>query len=287
MTDIAQSWISRRLIKYLEQTSPGQEPFTPSDPTALQSVLQPGDVLLVEGNSRVSGIIKYLTQSTWSHSALYVGPRFNKRGSDGTPHVLIEANLGQGVITAPLSKYTAFHTRVCRPAGLNPEEREQVIGFMVKRLGIEYDVKNIIDLMRYLVPAPIPARFRRRLLSLGSGVPTKVICSGLIAQAFESVSYPILPRIELVESKEKRREILHIRHHSLYMPRDFDISPYFRVVKPTIELGFDHHKLRWANRPLPPEEERVNMPRPLAGGVSPPLAPEIPEQVKVAASIKA
>jgi hypothetical protein len=287
MTDIAQSWLSRRLIKYLEQTSPGQEPFTPSDPSALQSVLQPGDVLLVEGNSRVSGIIKYLTQSTWSHSALYVGPRFNKRGSDGTPHVLIEANLGQGVITAPLSKYTAFHTRVCRPAGLNAEEREQVIGFMVKRLGIEYDVKNIIDLMRYLVPAPIPARFRRRLLSLGSGVPTKVICSGLIAQAFESVSYPILPRIELVESKEKRREILHIRHHSLYMPRDFDISPYFRVVKPTIELGFDHRKLRWANRPLPPEEERANMPRPLAGGVSPPLAPDLPEQVKVAASIEA
>jgi hypothetical protein len=287
MTDIAQSWLSRRLIKYLEQTSPGQEPFTPSDPSALQSVLQPGDVLLVEGNSRVSGIIKYLTQSTWSHSALYVGPRFNKRGPDGTPHVLIEANLGQGVITAPLSKYTAFHTRVCRPAGLNPEEREQVIGFMVKRLGIEYDVKNIIDLMRYLVPAPIPARFRRRLLSLGSGVPTKVICSGLIAQAFESVSYPILPRIELVESKEKRREILHIRHHSLYMPRDFDISPYFRVVKPTIELGFDHRKLRWANRPLPPEEERANMPRPLAGGVSPPLAPDLPEQVKVAASIEA
>jgi hypothetical protein len=287
MTDIAQSWLSRRLIKYLEQTSPGQEPFTPSDPSALQSVLQPGDVLLVEGNSRVSGIIKYLTQSTWSHSALYVGPRFNKRGPDGTPHVLIEANLGQGVITAPLSKYTAFHTRVCRPAGLNAEEREQVIGFMVKRLGIEYDVKNIIDLMRYLVPAPIPARFRRRLLSLGSGVPTKVICSGLIAQAFESVSYPILPRIELVESKEKRREILHIRHHSLYMPRDFDISPYFRVVKPTIELGFDHRKLRWANRPLPPEEERANMPRPLAGGVSPPLAPDLPEQVKVAASIEA
>lgn len=287
MTDLAQSWLSRRFIKYLEQTSPGIEPFTPSDPTSLEAVLQPGDVLLVEGNTRVSGIIKYLTQSTWSHSALYVGPRFNKRGADGTPHVLIEANLGQGVVTAPLSKYTSFHTRVCRPVGLNEAERERVVAYMIKRLGIEYDVKNIIDLMRYLVPAPIPARFRRRMLSLGSGVPTKVICSGLIAQAFESVSYPILPRIELVESKEKRREILHIRHHSLYMPRDFDISPYFRIVKPTIELGFDYHTLRWANRPMPPEEEREKMPRPLAGGVSPPLAPELPEPVPVAASITA
>jgi hypothetical protein len=285
--DFVHGWISRRIIGCLEQVSPGQEPFTPSDPSALAAVLQPGDVLLVEGNTRVSGIIKYLTQSTWSHSALYVGPRFNKKAADGSPHLLIEANLGQGVITAPLSKYTMFHTRVCRPVGLSDEDREQVVEYMIKRLGIEYDVKNIIDLLRYLFPAPIPARYRRRLLSFGSGVPTKVICSGLIAQAFEHVRYPILPRIELVENKEKRREILHIRHHSLYMPRDFDISPYFRVVKPTIELGFDYHKLRWANRPMLPDDEREDTPRPLAEGGNPPLVPDLPEPAPAAASIKA
>lgn len=285
--DFMHGWISRRIIGCLEQPSQGIEPFTPSDPAALASVLQPGDVLLVEGNTRVSGIIKYLTQSTWSHSALYVGPRFNKRAADGTPHVLIEANLGQGVITAPLSKYASFHTRVCRPVGLSEEDRETVVNFMIKRLGIEYDVKNILDLLRYLFPAPIPARYRRRLLSFGSGVPTKVICSGLIAQAFEHVRYPILPRIELVESREKRREILHIRHHSLYMPRDFDISPYFRVVKPTIELGFDYRTLRWANRPLPPHGEREAAPRPFPEGGNPPLVPNLPEHATAAASIKA
>lgn len=285
--DFVHGWISRRIISCLEQPSQGIEPFTPSDPTALAEVLQPGDVLLIEGNTRVSGIIKYLTQSTWSHSALYVGPRFNKRAADGTPHVLIEANLGQGVITAPLSKYASFHTRVCRPVGLQDEDRERVVDFMIRRLGIEYDVKNILDLLRYLFPAPIPARYRRRMLSFGSGIPTKVICSGLIAQAFEHVRYPILPRIELVESKEKRREILHIRHHSLYMPRDFDISPYFRIVKPTIEFGFDYQKLRWANRPLPPAEEREALPRPLPEGGNPPLVPDLPQPIPIAASIKA
>lgn len=285
--DFVHGWISRRIISCLEQPSQGIEPFTPSDPTALAEVLQPGDVLLVEGNTRVSGIIKYLTQSTWSHSALYVGPRFNKKAADGSPHVLIEANLGQGVITAPLSKYASFHTRVCRPVGLRDEDRERVVNFMIKRLGIEYDVKNILDLLRYLFPAPIPAQYRRRMLSFGSGTPTKVICSGLIAQAFEHVRYPILPRIELVESKEKRREILHIRHHSLYMPRDFDISPYFRIVKPTIEFGFDYQKLRWANRPLPPAEEREALPRPLPEGGNPPLAPDLPQPIPIAASIKA
>ena len=39
-------------------------------------------------------------------------------------------------------------------------------------------------------------------------------------------------------STYSRDEILHIRHHSLYTPRDFDLSPFFRVVKPTIERNF-------------------------------------------------
>ena len=32
------------------------------------------------------------------------------------------------------------------------------------------------------------------------------------------------------------REILHIRNSTLYVPRDFDISPYFKIVV-TIEQG--------------------------------------------------
>ena len=45
--------------------------------------------------------------------------------------------------------------------------------------------------------------------------------------------------------KEAQEELLQIRHHSLYVPRDFDISPYFAIVKPTIAHGFDYRKLRW------------------------------------------
>jgi hypothetical protein len=52
-----------------------------------------------------------------------------------------------------------------------------------------------------------------------------------------------------------RKEILHIRHHSLYAPRDFDVSPFFAIVKPTIETGFDYKQMTWAreepqNEPL-------------------------------------
>jgi hypothetical protein len=30
------------------------------------------------------------------------------------------------------------------------------------------------------------------------------------------------------------------------VPRDFDVSPYFQVVKPTLEAGFDPRRLAWA-----------------------------------------
>jgi hypothetical protein len=240
--------IGRLIARYLQKPIAGYEPFTPSDPEALRQSLQPGDVLLIEGNNKVSGVIKYLTQSTWSHSALYVGPLPGCLADDGEPHVLIEANLGEGVVSAPLSKYTQFHTRVCRPVGLIPDDCAQVCTYAISRIGYAYDLKNIVDLMRYLFPLPVPLRWRRRLMALGSGDPTRLICSALIADAFTSVRYPILPKIKLIGSQLAREEILEIRHSSLYCPRDFDISPYFNVVKPTIVRGFDYKRLQWADR---------------------------------------
>ena len=244
------------IARYLEKPVSGYEPFTPSDPNALAASLKPGDVLLVEGNNHISGVIKYLTQSTWSHAALYVGPLDN-RATDGETHTLIEAELGLGVDSAPLSKYSRFHTRVCRPVGLTEDDCRQVCAYAVERIGLAYDLKNITDLMRYLMPLPVPQRWRRRVLSLGSSDPTRIICSALIAQAFESVRYPILPKVTRMESRVARREMLEIRHSSLYAPRDFDISPYFSVVKPTIENGFDYRRLHWADLPLPPPVEET------------------------------
>jgi hypothetical protein len=244
------------IARYLEKPVSGYEPFTPSEPHALAASLRPGDVLLVEGNNHISGVIKYLTQSTWSHAALYVGP-LGGRATDDEPHTLIEAELGIGVDSAPLSKYARFHTRVCRPAGLTAEDCEKVCAYAIERIGLSYDLKNITDMMRYLMPLPVPQRWRRRALALGSGDPTRIICSALIAQAFESVRYPILPKVTRMESRVARRELLEIRHHSLYAPRDFDISPYFSVVKPTIENGFDYKRLHWADLPLPPPVDEV------------------------------
>jgi hypothetical protein len=243
------SRVGQRLAQYLDRPAAGYEPFTPSDPEALRAALKPGDVLLVEGDNHVSGVIKYLTQSTWSHAALYVGPIGERASEDGEPLVLVEAVLGQGVVGAPLSKYQKYHTRICRPIGLTDDDCARVCTYAAERIGFDYDVKNIFDLMRYLFPLPVPQRWRRRMMAIGSGHPTRIICSALIAQAFEHVHYPILPKITRLESETARREILEIRHSSLYAPRDFDISPYFALVKPTIERGFDYRRMAWAHLP--------------------------------------
>lgn len=244
--------VGRSIARYLEQPARGYEPFLPSDLAALRRLLRAGDILLIEGNSHLAGVIKYLTHSSWSHAALYVGPIAGKATLDGEPHVLIESNISEGVVSAPLSRYAQYHTRICRPVGLASDDLEKVCAYAVKCIGANYDVGNILDLGRYLVPLPVPQRWRRRMVALGSGSPTRFICSALIAGAFQSVRYPILPNVTQLGSKSARREVLAIRQSSLYMPRDFDISPYFAIVKPTIEAGFDYKELLWADLPKAP-----------------------------------
>jgi Permuted papain-like amidase enzyme, YaeF/YiiX, C92 family len=239
------SWMGTRLGHYLNQPIPNYRPLTTCAPSILAHTLRPGDVLLVEGNTRVSTAIKYLTQSTWSHAALYIGNALPLETPGGEVPVLLEVDMVQGVCAIPLSRYAAFHTRICRPARLTPEDAAKVVAYAVSRLGQTYDMKNMVDLARYLMPMPpLPSRWRRRMLALGSGDPTKSICSTLIAQAFQSVGYPILPdlvrRYSDPGAEGHNLEILTIRHYSLYTPRDFDISPYFEVVKPTIEHGFTY-----------------------------------------------
>ena len=252
-------WIARcrfklghRIARYVSQPRGHYEIFSTNEVAVLEQWLEPGDVLLVEGNSRISTAIKYLTQSTWSHAAFYAGDKTGKFTANSEPCPLVEAELTEGVIASPLSKYRKHNTRICRPVGLRRQDQDKVVELMVGSLGKQYDLKHIFDLARYLFPTPpVPTRFRRRLLTFGSGDPSQAICSTLIAESFQSIPYPILPRVErkTVVSPYRYREqkIFHIRHHSLFTPRDFDLSPYFRVIKPTIECGFAYHSLNFGH----------------------------------------
>ena len=106
-------------------------------------------------------------------------------------------------------------------------------------------VKNILDLMRYLMPLPVPQRWRRRMMALGSGHPTRIICSALIAQAFERVRYPILPKVTRADERGGARgnsrnppfvalRAARFRHLALFRGGEADHS-----------RGFDYKAMAW------------------------------------------
>lgn len=251
----------------------------PNDLPRLKRFIRKGDVLLVEGNERISECIKYLTQSSWSHSALYVGDQplvrdpglrrklLAKFGEEAS-YLVVEALVEQGVVLSPLSKYRNFNVRICRPYRISPADLRVVLEDVLANVGKTYDVKNVFDLARYFFPAKlVPARFGRRALQFGSGDPTRVICSSFIADAFHKVRFPILPRFEplpdghpgsapttgllrlLPWARRAPEAILHMVSSSLVTPRDFDVSPYFEVVKFNLigNARFDYRDILWAD----------------------------------------
>lgn len=166
------SRIGGALGRYLSRPRPAHGAAAPTDLRQLSACLRAGDVVLVEGNTRVSVAIKYLTQSTWSHAALCVGDAVAERFPGDAGPRFVEADIVDGVRAVGLEAFEGLHCRVCRPLGLMPDEIEAVTRYAVE----------------------------------------------------------------------------HVRHHSLFVPRDFDVSPYFEVVKPTVAAGFDR-RLNWGDGP--------------------------------------
>jgi hypothetical protein len=216
-------------------------------PLCFVPVLRSGDLILVEGDTRFSSFIKYLTQSTWSHVAMYYGDDYcKKKGEHQAPaHTLIEAEINQGVMLVPLAKYRRYNLRILRPVGLSEEDRVAVCDYLYERIGHQYDLRNVFDLLRFLLPRPpFFSRNRRQYLEFGSGDPTRAICSSIIAEAFQSIGYPILPlRGSACELTDDGKGYC-VMHPTLFAPRDFDLSPYFSVVKPTLE-DFDYRVFDW------------------------------------------
>jgi hypothetical protein len=66
----------------------------------MSQILKPADVVLVEGKSRISTAIKYLTQSTWSHAAIYVGG-CGGVDAEGRVRAFVEADMEKGVRAFP------------------------------------------------------------------------------------------------------------------------------------------------------------------------------------------
>lgn len=221
--------------------------------------LKPCDVILIEGRSRVSEVIKLITQSPWSHAALYIGRIHdiedetlrNALGQhyegDASDQIIIESELGCGTILRPLSYYKGDHIRISRPVGLTFNDAQDVIRYCVSRLGYDYDVRQILDLARLLFPWWImPRQWRSSLFASNPGGSTKTVCSTMIAEAFSFVQFPILPLVKLDDDQNIQ---LFRRNPKLCVPSDFDYSPYFEIIKyPYLDYQnqLDYRLLPWS-----------------------------------------
>jgi hypothetical protein len=239
---ILHDYLSRAMVNYLTGTVSNYQRRVPNDLGRLAQTLRPGDVLLVEGNARISQIIMYMTQSSWSHAAMYVGDALLRWGGPEADRalekfgpeaaqLLVESDLKDGVAVVPLSHYLEHNLRICRPQGLRPESLDRVLVEMFQHLGVRYDHRNTFDLARLLIPLHLAPRwFRRRSLYLGSSTSREIICSALIAKAFYRVGITIQPPLQPLASG--RGEQPQVRHPSYIMPRDFDLSANFQILKP-------------------------------------------------------
>lgn len=252
--------LSKGFINWLMKEAPPRNKLL-SNIDRIKKEVQLGDVLLVEGRSRVSEVIKVITRSPWSHAALYIGSlndiqdeqlhelaiKHLKKSEIENEHFVVEGVLGRGFIVTPLATYGQHHMRICRPDGLTQKDTQSVITCALKKVGKQYSTRHIFDLARFLLPWRIfPRRWRSSLFHYKEGGVTDEICTSMIAQAFESVNFPILP---MLKSKPGNKYELIQRNPLLFAPCDFDYSPFFSIIKyPLLEEQLGEYKdLPWNN----------------------------------------
>lgn len=257
-------------INWLTSEPPPVE-SPPCDFNRLKYEVRPGDVILVEGRSRVSKVIRIITQSPWTHAAIYIGrlhdiedPYLRKIVATHMKkrenlRLVIEGLPGQGIVVAPLSTYRHHHIRICRPIGLTPTDAELVIAFVIKSLGMPYNVRHLLDLARFLLPWSIlPRRWGSTLFRTSNGEPDSGICTSLIAEAYTAVKFPILPFLKV--DQEVGFELIHRNPH-LFTPKDFDYSPYFEIIKyplfdPNEPLPY-YRRLPWAKEGILHQDQGI------------------------------
>lgn len=251
------NFIYQRIINWLLHEE--KEVDTPlSDFNKICHEIKPTDLILIEGRSKISEIISTVTRSPWTHAAIYIGKYYDYRGTKYADLVntnysgaldeplIVESMLGKGTIISKLSVYKGYHIRLCRPKDLAIQDQEKIIDFALSQVGNQYSLKEIFDLLRFFLPFKLLSRdLKAKLFSKKAGSNTKMVCSSMLASAFQSVQYPIMPMIS--NDKDRGVELIK-RNPSLITPKDFDHSPYFEIIKyPIIAIGekADYRQLPW------------------------------------------
>ncbi len=257
---------------------------------ALKESLRASDVILVSGTSRISHVVKVLTVSPWSHVVLYVGDRrelltaeeksewTHLFGEESLKHLVIDADPLHKVHLRPLDDYHKYMLRHCRPDALTKEDRKKVVDHALGQLKKHYDVGHIIRLMFFFAtPWELFPQGVRRFVTDFSLSEQDTICSRVLAEAFESVGYPIRPtyiqygqgslsrgalRITkglrhrgktafrllrggkvgsaISRLTDERYTEIHLRGSRHVTPADYDLSRFFSIQKCQEDLNIEY-----------------------------------------------
>ena len=109
------SSLSQKFSDFLNKSREVQE--TPlCDFSRLRFEVRPCDVILVEGRSRISEVIRTITLSRWTHAVLFMGRLSDIENEETRSHVksfypgdpdeqlIIESLIGDGTVISPLIK---------------------------------------------------------------------------------------------------------------------------------------------------------------------------------------
>ncbi|EKD78131.1 MAG: hypothetical protein ACD_42C00032G0002 [uncultured bacterium] len=264
------NWLVKKLSQFLLTTvSPSRSYLC--DFSRIKHEVRLADVLLIEGRNRISRIVQRITQSPWSHAALYIGHIYNiddpklrefvQQNYKGplSEQLLVESIIGLGTIIVPISKYKSEHIRVCRPTGLSHLDVQKVVSYAVNSIGRNYNIRHFFDLGRFILSSKfIPRRWNSSLFQKNAGKAEQDICSAMLAKAFSSVKFPILPLIR--ENDQQQLEMIR-RNPKLYTPSDFDYSPYFDIIKypmmPVVGFSIYRH-LPWQEELMSNDDEGIS-----------------------------
>ena len=165
------------LVSFLVAPVSGEPARQPRQ--GLEALLQPGDVILVAGKTRFASLVCKLTRSTWSHVAIYVGP-----GHHPDPaHCIIEADVEAGVRMITLAELADHDIQVVRASRLPESSRQELIGYLLERVGLRYDLNHVIEVARLMLFAPSPLGRWLSPRTMRRADPTRAICSTLVAHA--------------------------------------------------------------------------------------------------------
>lgn len=204
-------------------------------------LLEPTDVVLIDANTLADRKIKAISGSRWSQAYLYIGRLHDIRNSSlraavnehlncqSDTQLMLKVDLVKGIHITTISELRQQTFRICRPRGLSEEDKQSVINYAISRMSPQAKHAWWPAVRLMLVPwRLLSAKWRLRMFRYLSGRRLRRAVGGTVGDAFSFIQFPILP---LVKGEEESTSKLYRQYPFIFFAADFDLSPYFDVVK--------------------------------------------------------